>query len=146
MLVKQGIKGDWVTHAAAVLALLWFYAAISKLFDFQPYIRAMQKQPFGQPFRILLIYGLPPFELITGAALLSRPFLKKGLYVSAILLLSFTIYIGLILSRFFGHIPCGCGGVISHMGWTFHLWFNLCFLALNLITIVIYQRKEFGDI
>ena len=141
----KGIKVNMTGIASGTVALLWFYAALSKLGDFGHYQAAMQKQPFPPPIQQLLIWTLPSFELLTGAALLTGKYLKPGLYASAVLFGSFAAYIALILSRTFGHIPCSCGGLIEHMGWSFHLWFNLAFLALTLYIIWINQRKESGD-
>ncbi|WP_370632365.1 MauE/DoxX family redox-associated membrane protein [Mucilaginibacter sp. UR6-1] len=145
MPIRQHNKAFITTFSAGLLALLWFYAALSKLMDFQFFKEAIHKQPLYPVIQFFVIYGLPAAEIITGGGLLIARFSKSFFYVSAIMLYAFTVYIALILFRAFGHIPCGCGGVIGHMGWTFHLWFNLVFLALNTFTIIIYQRKEPGD-
>ena len=133
-------------YATGLIALLWFYAAINKLLDFQSFIQAMHKQPLIRSLQVLLIYGLPPAEMLTGILLIVRKTILSGLCISAILLVVFTVYTGLILLRFFHRVPCACGGLIGHMGWSFHLWFNIAFLALTLISIMIGKRKEGGGI
>ena len=130
----------------AMIALLWFYAAVSKLINFQHFRDAMQKQPFSPRFQTILIFGLPVVEVSIGSLLIIEKRRLAGLYISAVLFTAFIIYILLILARFFGHIPCACGGLIERMGWTFHLWFNAGFLLLTILsTILITKRKEGSD-
>ncbi|MFC0513120.1 MauE/DoxX family redox-associated membrane protein [Mucilaginibacter angelicae] len=136
----------FLKYAAGLISLLWFYAAVSKLLNFQYFEEAMHKQPLGGSLQTLLIYGLPPVEVLAGILLIVRKTMLPGLYISAVLFLIFTIYTGLILFRFFHHIPCACGGLIEHMGWKFHLGFNITFLALSAASIIIFKRKEAGDI
>src|SRR5690625_4316147 len=52
-----------------------------------------------------------------------------GLFGSAILMLSFTIYVYLIWT-YSPSLPCSCGGVLEAMDWEAHLYFNLGFTLL----------------
>jgi hypothetical protein len=131
---------------SSLLAFLWFYAAVSKLIDFEKFEISMHKQPVWPVIQFLLIYSLPPAEIATGILLLFKKTVKAGLVISFVLFAVFTVYIILILSRFYGQVPCSCGGVIQHMGWKFHLFFNIFFLALTITSISIIKRKEAGDI
>jgi putative oxidoreductase len=135
------ITSDMIT---VFISVLWFYAAVSKLIDFQHFRDAMQKQPFTPWFQITLIYGLPAVEVCTGLLLIIERRKLTGLYISAALFAAFIAYILLILSKFFGHIPCSCGGLIERMGWTFHLWFNVVFLVFTSISIIT-STKEKGE-
>lgn len=126
-----------------LIAVLWLYAGVSKLINFTHFRDAMKKQPFGGVVQAILFYGLPPAEICTGLLLLTEKTILAGLYVSAVLFTAFTIYILLILLKFFGHVPCSCGGLIEQMGWGFHFWFNIVFLLLTCIaTIITNKRKE----
>lgn len=128
------------------ISILWFYAAVSKLIDFQHFRDAMHKQPFTPWIQTILIYGLPAVEVCIGSLLIIERRKLTGLYLSAALFAAFIAYILLILFKFFGHIPCSCGGLIERMGWTFHLWFNIMFFLLTSISIIIItKRKEYGD-
>ncbi|MGY0036285.1 MauE/DoxX family redox-associated membrane protein [Pedobacter sp. NJ-S-72] len=53
-----------------------------------------------------------------------------GLILSALLMVLFTGYIALVLSGYYDHIPCSCGGVLNSLEWRTHLWFNVFFLVL----------------
>src|SRR5690606_29917948 len=51
------------------------------------------------------------------------------------MMVMFTTYIYITLN-YSSFIPCSCGGILESMGWTPHLIFNLCFIVLALIGIV----------
>jgi len=125
-----------------LLILLWTYAAVSKLAQFDHFKDQMSIQAFGRSAGLYLIYILPATELIT-VALLSFPLLRiTGLYISISLLIVFTIYILLILLYFFPVVPCSCGGILEKLGWTPHLIFNLAFIAINIYALITLKRKE----
>jgi len=135
----------FVNIANAIIAFLWFYAAVSKLVEFKKFEVAMHFQTVWPAVQSLLIYGLPPAEIVVGTFLIMKRTVLLGLYSSAYLFLLFTIYIALVLTNVFGKVPCSCGGLIGNMGWTFHLFFNITFLLLTIITLYFHQRKELGD-
>lgn len=134
----------FVPIATAIIAFLWFYAAVSKIIDFDHFKSAMHKQTIWPAAQWLLTYGLPPAELALGTLLIVNRTVLYGLYSSAYLFILFIVYIILVLTKVFGKVPCSCGGLIEHMGWGFHLYFNIAFLILTVITIIIHQRKELG--
>ena len=125
-----------------LLIVLWVYASLSKLLDFRHFQMTMHRQTLFPFLKDLLIYGLPPTELVIAAILLFDKLQKVGLYASFVLLSIFTGYIALVLMQVFGRVPCSCGGILEHMGWTVHLLFNLFFLTITLITLLIIKRKE----
>nr|WP_294795573.1 MauE/DoxX family redox-associated membrane protein [uncultured Mucilaginibacter sp.] len=127
--------------SVSIIALLWFYAAVSKLMNFGHFREAIQKQPLWPAMKPVVTYGLLPFEIILGMLLITDKRVTAGLYLSAASFLLFFGYTALILSKVFGGVPCACGGLIERMGWTFHLWFNLGFFTLTLITIIIHKKK-----
>jgi putative oxidoreductase len=128
--------------SASIIALLWFYAAVSKLMNFEHFKEAIQKQPLWPAMKAVVTYGLLPFEILLGIMLITEKRVMRGLYLSAASFLLFFGYTALILSKVFGGVPCACGGLIERMGWTFHLWFNLGFFALTLITIIIHKKER----
>jgi len=122
------------------LVLLWVYAAVSKLIDWDHFKWEMRNQVLPVPLKEMLIYALPASELITAGLLISDRTFTAGIYTSFILIVAFTAYIGLVLGHAFRHIPCSCGGILQHLGWTEHLFFNLFFVALT-ISIIFMTRK-----
>jgi len=124
------------------LVLLWVYAASSKLLTYDDFENEMSQQPLPQLLQLLLTYTLPGTELFAAALLAISSTSRIGLYFSAVLLLSFTIYIALGLMKAFSHIPCACGGILRGMGWWPHLLLNIFFLALTILIIRLPDRKE----
>jgi Methylamine utilisation protein MauE len=125
-----------------LLALLFLYTAFSKLIDMRHFVRAIHNQPFPRSVDPILIVGVPLIEIITGIALLRIKSRTIGLYLSTILMLAFSIYVGLAVFNFFKRVPCGCAGVFQGMSWPTHLIFNLIFLALAMIGLIIKNKME----
>jgi putative oxidoreductase len=69
-----------------------------------------------------------------------------GFYASLALMIVFTIYTGIILLHFFRYIPCSCGGVIKKLTWKQHLVFNLFFVVLSILGIILKRGKYFQTI
>lgn len=135
----------FLKYTSGIISLLWFYAAGSKWVAFHDFTSAMHKQALWPALEEALIYGLPLIEFVVAILLLYSQTLTPGLYASAGLLFAFSVYIIFVLLHAFGQVPCACGGLIEDMGWTFHLVFNLAFLALTLTNILVKHRKERGD-
>lgn len=118
-----------------LLILLWVYAAVSKLLDVTTFRGQLNNQTFSHEFAAVLLYALPAAEL-SAAALLALPVSKvAGRGLSLSLLLSFTGYILLVLLHYWSRVPCSCGGILSHLGWKTHLFFNLFFIGVNIVAL-----------
>lgn len=127
---------------AALLILLFVYAAISKLIDYGHARGQMLNQVFPRQIGIVLVWAVPLMELVTAGLLLFEKTKMQGLYLSFGLLSAFTSYIGWVLRHVFSRIPCSCGGVLSHMGWSNHFFFNLFFLAITVTAIFLQKQQE----
>jgi hypothetical protein len=124
-----------------LLILLFVYTASSKLIDFHKTYKEMDNQPFPNWMTPFLVWGISLLELTIAGFLLFNRTKKAGLWGSLILMTLFTGYIGAILLHFFSRVPCSCGGVIKQLGWTNHLYFNLFFVAIAALALVL-MRKE----
>jgi putative oxidoreductase len=131
---------------SALLILLFLYASLSKFLDFQRFIGDMNNQPFPKSMTFFLVWGIPSLEIAIALALIAERTRLAGLYASAALLGLFTLYTGAILLHFFAYIPCSCGGLIRKLSWRQHLVFNLFFMALSVIGIILQQRKSLHSI
>jgi putative oxidoreductase len=129
------------SSAHFLLILLWAYAASAKLMDFANFKLQMHRQLLPQFLDHALPYLLPPFELGIALLLTIPKTTRLGLYLSLFLIALFTAYVGLMITGKFGKIPCSCGGIISHLGWNIHFYFNCFFLLINLIPIILSQKK-----
>lgn len=124
------------------LFIFWIYAAVIKLADISMWRFQLREQPFSDTLTDPLAFGLPALEFVIAALLISKKTLKLGLYASALLLIVFSGYIGLIQLNFFNHIPCSCAGIIKSFGWTEHLIFNIAILTLTIIAIFQIKRPQ----
>ncbi len=116
----------------ALIAALFFYAATSKLMDYEKSRGQMLNQVFPIPIAEVLVWLIPAIELILVFLLLLPATRKKALWASFGLLSLFTLYIAVVMTGIFGRVPCSCGGILSHMSYGVHLIFNLVFVALAL--------------
>lgn len=128
--------------ASFLLALLFIYAAASKLLDFGLFRGQLLNQDLPAGLARVLAYLLPALELLAVLLLAFRRTLLAGLLLSFLLLFFFTGYTGLVLFGYWDRVPCSCGGILNHMSWKAHFFFNLCFLALSLAALLRELRKE----
>ena len=128
----------------ALFILLFAYAAIMKLLDVQKFTVQIGKSPLLESYANLVAWAIPSIELIIAGMLVWGRFRLTGLYASFTLMSMFTIYIIAIL-QFSEKIPCSCGGILEDMGWTEHLFFNIGFVLLSMVGIVIYYSEEEKD-
>ena len=125
-----------------LLVLLWMCTAASKLLSFDQYQSQMYNQPLPHWMAFILIWSLPPIEILTGILLILPKLKIWGLLSSIILLVVFSIYVELMTFRVFERVPCSCGGVLKNMTWTVHLFFNLFFLLLSILAIITHNRER----
>jgi hypothetical protein len=125
-----------------LLILLWVYAALVKLFDFEAARGEMLNQVFPDQLALLLAWLIPEIELTTAVLIFVPKTTFWGYWCSLVLLFSFTLYILFGLLNFYQRMPCSCGGIIATLSWEQHLAFNLFFLALTIIAIIIYQKER----
>lgn len=127
---------------AFLLIVLFIYATLSKLFDLPEYRLQMDRQVFTPGMKHLLFWLVPLAEIVASALLLFNRTRLRGFYLAVILLVIFTAYIALVLLHFFHAIPCSCGGVLKMLTWKAHLLFNLLFLLLSVLGIIMTYRER----
>lgn len=129
-------------NSHTLLILMWTYAAISKLLDFDLNMQQMRNQNFPIWMADILSYFISLSELSIVILLLTPKNQGIGFVISSFLLLAFTIYIIITLSHFFAKIPCSCGGIISNLSWTEHLLFNSFFISLSIFGFIYHLKEE----
>lgn len=136
--MSKSILEEFLT---ALLILLFVYAGISKLLDMQGFRAGMLVQPFPVWLNKMLAATLPVAEVLIATALIFEHSRKIALWFYLLLMGCFTIYTGLITLGFFAHRPCGCGGIINSLNWTWHFIINLIFLLLTGLAIRLHSSK-----
>lgn len=134
-----------VEFICALLVLLWIYAAISKLIPYRISYTQLSISPYIRDYAGVLVWLVPAVEIALCVLLLVPRWRRWGLAGSAVLLTVFTLYIVAVLTLR-EHPPCNCGGVISAMSWTQHIFFNLFFTAIAVLGYWFMTTKENDDI
>ncbi len=122
--------------------ILFTYAAISKLLDYENFKLLLKQSPFLGAHSNLLGWGIPAAELIIATLFFFPKLSLEALWSSLFLMVIFTAYIIIVLN-FSESIPCSCGGIISSLSWNQHLYFNIGFIVLAACGILLaYPRKK----
>jgi hypothetical protein len=124
-----------------LLILLFAYAATVKLLDFHKFRIELSKSPLLTAYSTIYAAIIPFVEIILTVLLSIARFRLIGLYASFSIMVMFTTYIIIILN-FSEFIPCSCGGVLQNMSWKQHLIFNIFYIFLALIGILIFPPKN----
>ena len=124
--------------------LLFVYAATSKLIDYELFKAQIGNSPLIMQHAKWMAWAVPASEIIISAAFIVPRLLLPALYASFFLMFTFTAYIAFILT-FSPYLPCSCGGILSSMGWSEHLIFNIGFTLLAVVGIILYNRKQKRD-
>lgn len=137
------MRRKWIVEIiSALLISLFVYASVSKLLAYDDFRGALLNQPIPSWGAAILSWLLPIAELVTAGLLMSSRLRLLGLYASCFLMLIFTGYVGFILAGGFGRIPCSCGGILKNMGWHVHFIFNIFFLLLTVVGIILFNQKQ----
>jgi uncharacterized membrane protein YphA (DoxX/SURF4 family) len=123
---------------------LFVYASVSKLLDFENFQIQLGQSPLLSAFAGWVSWGVPIVELVIALLLLVPKFRLVGLFAAFSLMVMFTTYIIIILN-FSSFIPCSCGGILEKMGWTEHLLFNIGFVILALIGILLQKNLQLSN-
>lgn len=129
------------TCVAYFFIVLFIYASISKVLDFENFQIQLAQSPLLSAYAELISYAVILTELLISGLLIFPKTIKFGLYASFGLMVAFTIYIYLILN-YSDFIPCSCGGILEKMSWHTHLIFNVACVALSLTSIIILEKAE----
>lgn len=118
------------------LIMLFVYTAINKVIDFERFRAQIGQSPMLTAFAKPLAVLVASIELIISILLTLPKFRLIALYGALSLMTMFTAYIIIILN-FSPFVPCSCGGVLEVLSWNQHLVFNMAFLLMALLGIVI---------
>ena len=122
-----------------LFVFLFIYAAISKLLDYNDFSIKIGQSPLLSPFAGYVAIGVPVIELIIALGLLLPSWRITSLFAALCLMTAFTVYIFIILN-FSSFVPCSCGGILEKLGWTEHLIFNLVFVVLAIVGLILSEN------
>ena len=111
--------------------LFWFVVLWIQLHDFNGFKNEIHNQVFPDDVSNILVYILPSIEFLTAVLLVESRTRKTGFILCLLLMLVFTIYVGLALLNVYSRTPCNCAGLLgNNSSWTSNFIFNLCVTAV----------------
>ena len=126
-----------------LFVLLFLYAAGIKLIQHKTFVAQIAQSPLLTKYEYPISWIIPGVELLIAIMLVTPRIRVFGLYAAFGLMVIFTIYIVAILtiSR---DLPCSCGGILSSLGWRSHLVFNLGFVVMGFVAIMLLPKQDRG--
>ncbi|MNQ01726.1 Methylamine utilization protein MauE [compost metagenome] len=136
MRLNAKIQNQFLETICLVYILLFVYAAVSKLLDFENFQVQLGQSPLLSAYASWVSWLVPIIELILALLLFFPKWRVIALFAAFSLMVMFTAYIYIILN-YSSFVPCSCGGILEKMGWTEHLIFNVVFIMLAAVGILI---------
>lgn len=136
MKFQVNFKSVFIEGVVFLYVLLFVYAAVSKLLDFENFRLQLGQSPLLSAFALWVSWLVPLIELAIAVLLLIPKFRKTGLKAALSLMVMFTAYIFIIL-HYSSFVPCSCGGILEKMSWRVHEIFNLVFIILATAAIFV---------
>nr|WP_157885969.1 MauE/DoxX family redox-associated membrane protein [Chryseobacterium glaciei] len=118
---------------------------MSKWGNHQAFYRQLSWNPTTVGYQDILYYFLPGSELLAALLLLLKPVRTYGLWLSAGLMLVFTVYVFYVIFIDPTKATCTCGGVLSAMTWKQHLVFNISYLLTSCAGIYLNKKDPKND-
>ncbi|MBK5214972.1 MAG: hypothetical protein JJE55_15095 [Flavobacteriaceae bacterium] len=144
VLNKESLKHNAVVAVSYLFVLLFLYAASSKLLDFETFTVQLAQSPLLSAYAGIIAWLVPGIEIGIALLLVFERFRLLALYAAFTLMVMFTAYIYIILN-YSDFVPCSCGGVLEKLSWTQHLIFNVVFIILAGVAVLLtgwYRSKK----
>lgn len=125
----------------ALLVFLFIYTSVSKLLEYHTFRRQLGQSPFITLYAPFIAWALPAGEIIIAGLLLIPRTRLTGFYLSFFLLCLFTFYLAAMLQLSY-FIPCTCGGVLQSLSWQAHIVFNIAFIILSALGVLLQIRQQ----
>lgn len=139
MKLKTSFKIVITEVICLLFVLLFVYAAVSKLLDFENFKVQIGQSPMLSIYADWISWLVPAIELITAIMLVIPKHRILGLYASLCLMIMFSVYIFIVLNYSY-FVPCSCGGILEKMSWNTHLAFNIIFIMLGALAITLQEK------
>jgi len=126
---------------SALFILLFLYTSINKTFHIHTTAIVIGLTSSLDNVSYVVAWSIVVSEYLVSILLLIPKTRRYGLLGSLILMLGFTVYIGLMLMTK-SSLPCSCGGVISKLSWKQHLIFNIFFTFLAFVGVWLEMKSK----
>jgi len=138
---NKEFKNNVIEVICLLYTMLFVYAAVSKILDFENFQVQLGQSPLLSVFASWIAWLVPIIEMFTAILLVIPQFRNIGLWASFSLMVMFSVYIFIVL-HFSSFVPCSCGGILEKMSWNVHLLFNISFVILAVTAILLNVRKQ----
>jgi hypothetical protein len=138
------MKSIVVEVIAFLCIALFVYAAAAKLFEYPLFVVQLSQSPMLTKFASDIAWVVPSVEIVIAIALAIPRLRLIGFYGFYTLMVVFVFYI-IAITQYSHFVPCSCGGVLSKLGWTEHLFFNLFFVLLSMVAILLLKSKNYDQ-
>jgi len=135
------LKNYFPDVAAYLFILLFVYAAVSKLLEYENFAVQIGQSPLLSAYAGLLAWLVPALEIIIAFLLIFRRLQFWSLFAAYVLMIMFTAYIFIMLN-YSSFLPCSCGGILEKLDWTEHLIFNIGFVVLAFIAMILILSQD----
>lgn len=139
MILNETYRKLIITIISLLFIILFVYAATSKLLDFETFQIQLAQAPLLGAYAGIVSVLVPSIEILLAVLLIFSRFRLPALIGCFGLMVMFTAYIVIILN-FSDFVPCSCGGVLEKLSWTEHLFFNISFMILAVVAILLATR------
>ena len=143
MKLPATIKTIIIETVCLLYVLLFVYAAVSKLLDFENFQVQLGQSPLLSAFASWVSWSVLISELLIAGLLCFQKTRLIALYAAFCLMVMFSIYIIIIL-KFSPFIPCSCGGVLEKFTWSQHLIFNVIYCIVAIPAIILQSDEKLG--
>lgn len=120
--------------------LLFAYAAIDKLINFELFKTQLGKSPLLVGMSSWIAWMIPLVELSICLLLFFNSTRVLGFYTFFFQMILFAFYI-IALLNFSFYVPCSCGALLSSLSWAEHVVFNIAYALLGALGIFLMQNK-----
>lgn len=143
MQMKHHIHIETATVLISTLFMLLFLlTGVEKVWYHGAFHIMLDKQPLPHWMKALLDWGLPLAELAVAGLLVAARTRLAGLYLSALLMLAFTVYTRYAASIDKETPVCACGKLFSGLSWAAHFWVNSGITVIAITGIWLYHMWQ----
>lgn len=129
-----------IAFAISLMCIFLFaLSAYEKLIDQERFAAGLAKVKLIGAYSSFIALAVPIAEIAISLLLIYPVTQRLGLYAFTVLMTVFTLYIASML--FWAEkLPCHCNLIIAKLSFAQHLWFNIGFIVLALLSI--YLKKN----
>lgn len=139
--LNEKIREYLIQTICLVCLFLFLFAAYGKLAEHQTFVQGLRAVSFIGTYAGIISWLVPIAEIMVSLLLIIPITYKWGLYGFTGLMLVFTVYIGSML-LWNENLPCHCNLFVENLSWVEHLWFNMGFICLSVIAILLGKSSK----